>query len=134
MRRAQLPLSLVEVALGAVLILGVTLGFALGTPAADTRTPQLTAYAEDTATVLSNEAPRHGGATRLGEVVESEAAFQRERAALDRRVDRIVPENLLYRVVTPHGTVGFPKPSGVATGTASVPTGYGRVRIEVWYA
>ncbi|MFC7019926.1 MULTISPECIES: DUF7262 family protein [Haloarcula] len=134
MPRAQLPLSLVEVALGAVLILGVALGFALGTPAPDTRTPQLTAYAEDTATVLANEAPRHGGTTRLGEVLRSEGAFERERGALERRVDRIVPANVMYRVVTPHGTVGFPKPEGVPTGTAMVSTGYGRVRIEVWYA
>jgi hypothetical protein len=134
MRRAQLPLSLVEVALGAVLILGVALGFALGTPAPDTQTPQLTAYAEDTATVLASESPRHGGTTRLREVVRSESAFERERAALDRRVDRILPENVMYRMTTPYGTVGFPKPGGVATGTATVPTGYGRVHIEVWYA
>ena len=134
MRRAQLPLSLIEVALGAVLILGVALGFALGTPAPDTRTPQLTAYAEDAATILATDSPRHAGRTRLQEVVRSEAGFQREQAALERRVGRLLPENLLYRVETPHGDVGYAKPRAVATGVATVPTGYGRVRIEVWYA
>ena len=134
MRRAQLPLSLVEVALGAVLILGVALGFALGTPAPDTRTPQLTAYAEDTATVLASESPRHGGTTRLREVVRSESAFERERAALDRRVDRILPENVMYRASRPYRTVGCLNPGGVATGPASVPTGSGGLHNEGSYA
>jgi hypothetical protein len=134
MRRAQLPLSLVEVALGSVLILGVALGFALGTPAPDTQTPQLDAYAEDTATILATEQPRHGRSTRLNEIAVSEAAFNRERAALDRRVGRILPDNVLYRVETPHGSVGTATPRGVPTGTATVPTGYGSVEIEVWYA
>lgn len=134
MRRAQLPLSLVEAALGVVLILGVALGFALGTPAPDTQTQQLTAYAEDTATVLATEPPRHQGSTRLHEVVRTESAFEREETALDRRVGRILPENVLYHVATPHGTVGVPRPQGVSTGTATVATGYGTVRITVWYA
>jgi len=134
MDRAQLPLSLIEATLGAVLVFSVALGFALGVPAADTRTPQLDAYADDATTVLSNESPRHGGTTRLAELVASEDGFERERAAVARRVDRILPANVMYRLVTPHGTVGYPRPAGVATGVATVPTGYGRVRIEVWYA
>jgi len=133
MHRAQLPLSLVEVALGSVLILSVALGFALGTPAPDVQSAQLDAYAEDTATILSTEQPRHGRSTRLHEVAVSEAAFERERTALNRRVGRILPDNVLYRVETPHGAVGTAPPQGVPTGTATVPTGYGSVKIEVWY-
>ncbi|WP_336336834.1 DUF7262 family protein [Haloarcula brevis] len=134
MRRAQLPLSLVEVALGTVLILGVALGFALGTPAPDGQEPQLDAYASDTATLLATDPPRHGGATRLQEVVASQASFDRERDALASRVARILPENVLFRVETPHGAVGTPTPRGVSIGTAAVPTGHGDVRIVVWYA
>jgi len=134
MRRAQLPLSLVEVALGTVLILGVALGFALGTPAPDRQGPQLDAYASDTAAILANDPPRHDGATRLQEVVASPAAFDRERDALADRVARILPDNVLFRVETPHGAVGTPTPSGVSTGTTTVPTGHGSVRIIVWYA
>ncbi|MBV0923879.1 hypothetical protein KTS45_06650 [Halomicroarcula limicola] len=134
MDRAQLPLSLVEVALGATLILGVALGFALGTPAPETQAPQLDAYAEDTATILANEPPRHEGASRLREIVASDAAFARERASLERRIDRILPANVLFHVRTPHGTAGTPLPRGRTTGTATVPTGAGPVRIEVWYA
>ncbi|MDS0260562.1 hypothetical protein NDI56_14240 [Haloarcula sp. S1CR25-12] len=134
MSRAQLPLSLVEVALGATLILGVAFGFTLATPEPDTRGPQLTAYAEDTATILQNDPARHDGTTRLGELVASEPAFERERDALERRVERILPSNVLFRVRTPYGSVGTPIPKRTTTGTATVPTGAGTVRIEVWYA
>ncbi|MFB6224366.1 MAG: hypothetical protein ABEH86_11925 [Haloarcula sp.] len=134
MRRAQLPLSLVEVALGTVLILGVALGFALGTPAPDRQGPQLDAYASDTAAILANDPPRHEGATRLQEVVSSQESFERERDSLENRVARILPENVLFRVDTPHGSVGTPTPQGVSTGTATIPTGYGSVQVTVWYA
>ncbi|NHN61868.1 hypothetical protein G9463_00885 [Haloarcula sp. JP-Z28] len=134
MYRAQLPLSLVEVALGTVLILGVALGFALGTPAPDRQGPQLDAYASDTAALLANDPPRHSGATRLQEIVSSPTAFDRERDALSNRVTRILPDNVLFRVETPHGAVGTPTPQGVSTGTATVPTGHGSVQIIVWYA
>lgn len=133
MDRGQLPLSLVEVALGVVLVLGVTFGFALGVPAPDTREPQLDAYSEDAATILSNESPRHAGATRLAEVVRSNATFQRERGALRVRVDRILPDNLLFRVDTPHGSAGYAVPDGVATGQSAVTTAAGAVTIRVWY-
>ena len=134
MRRGQLPLALVEVALGAVLILGVTFGFALAVPSPDTRHPQLSAYAEDTATLLRNEPASHDGTTRLRELVASEATFDRERAGLERRVDRILPANVLFNVGTPHGSVGTPVPRQVTTGTTAVRTGAGTVRVEVWYA
>jgi len=134
MRRAQLPLSLVEVAIGAVLILGVALGFALGTPAPDTREPQLSAYAEDTGTILQNEPASHEGTTRLQEVVADRQSFVRERDGLERRVAEILPANVLFSVQTPYGSVGTPTPRRVTTGTATVPTGAGTVRIEVWYA
>ncbi|MEF8774130.1 MAG: hypothetical protein V5A23_09825 [Halobacteriales archaeon] len=132
--RGQLSLSTVEAAVGVVLILGVAVGFALGVPAPDGRAAQLDAYARDAATVLSGEPPRHGGATRLSELTRSASSFDRERAALRRRVDRILPDNLLFRVTTPHGSVGFRTPAGATVGTATVTTAGGEVRIEVWYA
>jgi len=134
MSRGQLPLSLVEVALGAVLILSVAIGFALGTPSPDTSEPQLSAYAGDTARILQAESASHNGTTRLREVVASEESFDRERDSVARRVDRILPENVLFNVETPHGSVGTPVPRQVTTGTATVRTGAGTVRIEVWYA
>lgn len=134
MRRAQLSLPAVEAAVGVVLVLGVAMGFALSVPQPAGRDAQLDAYARDAATVLSGEPPRHAGSTRLSEVTRSQAAFDREKAALRDRVERILPDNLLFRVKTPHGTVGFRRPAGVALGVATVTTGNGDVRIEVWYA
>ena len=132
--RAQLSLSVAEAAVGVVLVLAVAVGFAFGLPQPDTRDAQLETYAEDGVTVLAGEPPRHQGATRLSEVARSPAAFERESAALERRVDRILPDNLLYRVTTPHGSVGFRKPAGVAVGRATVTTQHGPVTVEVWYA
>lgn len=134
MARGQLPLSLLEVGIGVVLILGVALGFALGVPEADTREPQLDAYATDALTILSSEQPRHGGTTRLAEVARSNGSFQRERDALQRRVGRILPDNLMFRLTTPNGGVGYPVPNGVVTGRATVTTTGGAVTVRVWYA
>jgi hypothetical protein len=132
--RAQLSLSVVEAGIGVVLVLAVTAGFALGVPAPDTRHPQLEAYADDAATVLADEGPRHQGTARLSEVASSAAAFRRERSALERRVDRLLPDNLLFRVETPHGTVGYRLPADVSVGVETVTTPNGDVTIRVWYA
>lgn len=132
--RGQVPLSAVEAAVGVLLILGVTAGFALGVSGGDQRTGQLDAYARDTVTILSEEPPRHDGETRLAEVVRSESSFDAEKAALDRRVERILPANVLFRVETPHGSVGHPKPNGVRTGVGTATTRYGAVTVRVWYA
>ena len=132
--RGQLSLSVVEAGVGVVLILAVAMGFALGVPSPDDRAAQLDLYAEDAATVLASEPPRHGGSTRLAEVVRSPDAFDRERGALGRRVDRILPDNLMFRVETPHGPVGYRKPAGVAVGSTTVTTAHGDVTIWVWYA
>lgn len=131
--KGQLSLSVVEAGIGVVLILAVAMGFALGVPTPDDRETQLDVYAADTATVLAGEPPRHDGATRLSELVRSPSTFDREKDALARRVERILPDNLMYRVRTPHGPVGFRKPAGVAVGSATVPTGNGDVTIWVWY-
>jgi hypothetical protein len=132
--RGQLSLPVVEAAVGVTLILAVVASLAAGVPPADTRTAQLEAYADDAATVLAGEPPRHQGATRLAEVTRSAEAFARERGALERRVDRILPDNLLYRVETPHGSVGFQRPAGVPVGRATVTSLNGPVTVEVWYA
>jgi len=134
MDRAQLPVSLLEAALGVVVILSVVFGVALGVPAPDTREPQLDAYATDATTILANEPPEHQNATRLAEVVANEDSFKRERGQLRARTDAILPDNLMFRIETPHGSVGYPVPRRVATGEATVTTVAGPVTIQVWYA
>jgi hypothetical protein len=132
-QKAQLSLSLLEVAVGVLLVFAVLLGFVLGVPAPNTRDPQLEAYANDAITVLASEPPRHQGTTRLSEVARSPDAFERERDALEYRIDRLLPDNLMFRVGTPHGAVGYQVPSGVSLGTARVTTTNGVVTILVWY-
>lgn len=132
--RGQLSLTAVEAGIGVIFVLSVTMGFALAVPAPDGHRTQLTLYAEDTTTVLAGEPPRHGGTTRLAEVIRSEAAFEREGSALERRVERILPANLLFRVRTPHGAVGYRRPADVPVGVSTVATGRGTVTVWVWYA
>ncbi|MFQ3320290.1 MAG: hypothetical protein ACI8UR_000439 [Natronomonas sp.] len=133
MHRGQLSLSVIEAGVGVVFVLAVTMGFALGVSAPPTEAAQLDAYAEDTATVLANEPPRHAGETRLAEVTRSPAAFERERAALDARVDRLLDDNLMYRIETPHGAVGYRRPKNAPTGHATVPTAGGEVIVWIWH-
>ena len=133
--RGQVSLTVVEAGVGVLFVVAVASAFAFGAPGGGTaRGAQLDAYASDAATVLANEPPRHGDATRLAEVAASADAFDREEEALERRVDRILPDNLLFRVATPHGDVGHVRPSNARVGVARVPTGGGLVTIWVWYA
>lgn len=123
-----------EAGVGVVFLLAVAMGFTLGVPAPDTREPQLDLYADDAATVLAGEPPRHRGTTRLAEILTSNETFHRERDALERRVERILPDNLMYQVETPHGAVGFRKPASAPVGRATVTTVNGDVTVWVWYA
>jgi hypothetical protein len=133
--RGQVSLPVVEAAVGVLFVVAVASAFAFGThPGGVPREAQLDAYAADAATVLANEPPQHGSSTRLAELAASQSAFDREAGAFERRVDRILPDNLLFRVATPHGAVGHVRPSNAPAGRASVPTGNGRVTIWVWYA
>lgn len=133
--RGQVSLSVVEAGVGVLFVVAVTSALAFGTPASGLGADdQLDAYAQDAATVLANEPPQHRDATRLSEVAASESAFDRERDALERRVDRILPDNLMFSVETPHGSVGQTRPSNAPVGVARVPTGSGRVTVWVWYA
>lgn len=134
MHRGQVSLSLVEASVGVVFIIAVASIFATGVPGPNVRHTQLDIYAEDVATVLDGEPPRHADETRLSEVAASPTGFQREHTALERRVSRLVPDNLLYRVETPHGAVGYRPPTGIPIGVAEVPTPGGIVTIRVWYA
>jgi len=127
-------MPMIEVGIGVVLVLGLVGLLALGTPTPPPNDPQLDAYAADVATVLAQEPPRHGGTTRLDEVARSADAFDREVAPLERRVDELLPDNLMYRIETPHGAAGFARPDGVVTGAEPVTTQHGQVRVEVWYA
>lgn len=134
MDRAQASLTVFEAGLGVLLLFGVILTFALGVPGPTGDRTQLDAYADDALTLLETDQPQHAGSTRLVEVVASEEAFEREQDALVRRIERILPENVMFRVETGYGTVGHPLPDDVQTGVATTTTRHGPVTLRVWYA
>lgn len=136
MRRGQASVTAIEAAVGVLLVASLAVTFSLGDPGASNAhaQAQLDAYADDAATLLSQEQPRHADQSRLAELTASETAFDREADAIERRLGDILPENVLFRLETAHGSVGHPLPADVPTGTATVPTTNGEVRIRVWYA
>ncbi len=114
--RGQLSLSLIEAAVGVVFVLTVAATFGLALPDPGTTEAQLDAYADDTATIVADEFHDH-----------------RDGTAMDDRIDRLLPDNLLYRVTTPAGTVGFEPPVGQTTGRAVLVIPDGEIVVEVWY-
>mgnify|MGYP000255785806 CR=1 FL=1 len=135
MSKAQASVTAVEAAIGVILLTSVAFTFALGLPGEeDARTEaQLETYAEDTATLLLSEAPRHEDQTRLSEVTKSRSAFDRERDALERRIERILPANVMFRLETRFGPVGYRLPGDVQTGDTTILTPNGEVTLRVWY-
>jgi hypothetical protein len=136
MHRAQASVTAIEAGIGGLLLMSLVFVFVLGGPGAGNpqAQTQLDLYADDAATLLSNEQPRHADQTRIAEVTRSQAACEREADALERRVERILPPNVLFQVETAYGTVGYPLPVDVRTGTTTVPTTNGKVTFTVWYA
>ncbi|MFC7071805.1 hypothetical protein ACFQJ7_10190 [Halovenus rubra] len=134
-KRAQASVTVLEATLGVLLVVSVIFTFALGVPGAKSADAQaqLDIYAADAATLLSNEPPRHQDQTRLAEIVASASSFSRERVELERRVERILPDNVMFRVETAYGTAGHPLPGDVPTGTETVLTTNGEVTLRVWY-
>lgn len=131
--KAQLSLSLLEVMLGVAFVFAVLLGVVLGVPTPDTHNAQLETYADDVATVLASEPSSHQKSSRLSELTRSPATFERESDELTHNIDQLLPNNLMFRVETPHGAVGYRIPSGVSLGTTTVTTTNGDVTIVVWY-
>lgn len=131
--RAQLATPLVEVTVGILLVLAVSLGFAV-VPVETGETPTLDRTAADALSVLAAEPPVGTGTDRLAAACRSPSAFDTESAELDRRLRATLPTPLSYRIETPHGRVGQPLPSGLPTGTASLTTDGCTVTLRVWSA
>jgi len=131
--RAQTSLSAVEAVVGLLLILGVAVGFGVGTTAPADDTAELDAMARDTTAVLGSEPTARGGTTWLVALARSATSFDRVRVAVRERVARLLPPDVLFRVETPHGSLGHPRRRGAPVGSTRVPTRHGPVEIRVWY-
>lgn len=131
----QVSLSAVEALVGALLITGVVAGFVVGNDGTgtDAREAQLDRYAADAARLLATEPAAARNGTRLEALTASNGSFSRARTDVRRRLDGALPDNVLFRVGTPHGTIGYPPPTG-ETGLTRRVTPDGTVVVEVWYA
>lgn len=132
--RAQLSLTLVEAGVGALLILALAAGFGLTDPLSDHRTDTLDRHAADALTLLDRDRPVADGPSRLSAASRSAASFDRERPALDDRLDDLLSTGLRYRLRTPQGSLGDPLPTETPTGRAVLGTRHGDVVLWVWYA
>lgn len=132
MDRAQLATPMVEVTVGLLFLIAVVAGFAL-VPVETGERRALDRTASDALAILVTEAPEGDGANRLAAACESQSSFDAEADALDSRLDAVLPDPLSYRLETPHGRVGPPRPTGVPTGQASVTTDGCTATLRVWY-
>jgi hypothetical protein len=132
--RGQLSLSVVEAFVGALLVVAVATTFALGAPAADVDRPQLDRYAGDVATALADRPATGTTGSLAAAVARSAESFRDRDAELRRAAEAVLPPDVLVRVETPHGAVGFAPPSSGAVGTARLTVGGGTLTVEVWYA
>lgn len=131
--RGQLSLSVVEAAVGALLVLAVVTTFSLGPPAPDAERPQLDRYAGDVATALTDRPARGTTGSLAAAATRSEVTFTDRRTRLRRVAADALPPGVLVRVETAHGAVGFAPPSSGAVGTAQLIVGGGTLTVEVWY-
>lgn len=130
--RGQLATSLVEAAVGALLILSVVAGF-LWVPAdGSAPTTTLDRTADDALAVLAAEPPAGSGRNRLAAACRSPESFATERDALDRRLAAALPTAVFGRLETPHGTVGPPQPDGAPVGRATRTVAGCTVTLRVW--
>ncbi|MEF8856015.1 MAG: hypothetical protein V5A16_01195 [Haloplanus sp.] len=133
MPRGQLSLSVVEAAIGVILVLGVAAGFAVGATGPTSSTPHLDTLARDTATVLGSEPTDSGQESRLSALARSERSFDRVRTPTRRRIAALLPDDVVFHVRTPRGSFGYPHPPTAPVGSVTVPTRHGPVTIRVWY-
>jgi hypothetical protein len=128
-------LPVLEAFVGALVLVALAGAFTVagdgGTPA---RERQLEAYAADAARLLDEEPGGVAGRSRLRRLAGSRGGFEAAAPGTRRRLEAALPPAVLFRVVTPHGTVGYPRPPSRVTGIEIRETPAGTVRVAVWYA
>ncbi|WP_147270858.1 DUF7262 family protein [Haloplanus salinus] len=133
MHRGQLSLTVVEAAVGVVLVMGVAAGFTVVSTGPPPSTAELDTLANDATTILASEPTEGGRDARLVELARSEESFAAVRSSAHDRLVDLLPADVLFRVRTPHGSFGHPQPPTTPVGSTTVSTRYGPVSIRVWY-
>ncbi|MFC7172960.1 hypothetical protein ACFQL0_05560 [Haloplanus litoreus] len=83
--------------------------------------------------MLGSEPTANGRHSRLVALARSPDTFARVRSDTGDRIADLLPADVAFRVRTPHGTLGYPRPPSRPTGSTTVPTRHGRITIWVWY-
>ena len=133
MSRGQLSLTVVEAVVGVVLVMGVAAGFTVVSTGPTPSTAELDTLAHDAATVLASEPTEGGRDARLAELARTEESFAATHPSARDRLADLLPADVLFRVRTPQGTLGYLRPPTAPVGSTTVPTRYGPVTIRVWY-
>jgi len=131
-RRGQLSLSVVEAAVGLLVVLAATTAFVVGLPETGSEDVELTVLAGDGLRVLDATPPEGNGASRLTALARDESGFARERSLADQELRALYPERVRYRLETPHGAIGQPLPPRGPVGRAQRHTDGGRATLWVW--
>lgn len=131
--RGQLSLSVVEAAVGLLVVLAAATTFVVGLPETGAEDTELTVLAADGLTVLGSTPPEGDGTSRLATLAEDQSSFVRERNPTDEQLRALYPDGARYRLETPHGVVGDPLPPREPIGRAQRLTAGGRVTLWVWF-
>ncbi|AUV80851.1 hypothetical protein C2R22_03560 [Salinigranum rubrum] len=132
-RRGQLSLSVVEAAVGLLVVLAAATTFVVGLPEAESEEATLTVLAEDGLDVLDATPPDGDGTSRLTALARDRSGFVRERSHTDDQLRALYPDRVRYRLATPHGVVGDPLPPRGPVGRAMRESVGGRVTLWVWF-
>jgi hypothetical protein len=131
--RGQVSLSVVEAAVGLVVVLAAATTFLVGLPGPGLDEGELTVLAADGLVALDATPPSATGDSQLTALVRDPSGFVRERDAADARLRALYPPHVRYRLATPHGALGDPLPADRSVGVARRHTRAGDVTLRVWY-
>jgi hypothetical protein len=131
--RAQVSLSVVEAAVGLLVVLAASTTFLVGLPDPGADQAELTVLAADGLAVLDATPPAGEGASRLTVLARDRSGFVRERNETATQLRALYPPTVRYRIETPHGVVGDPRFTRGSVGRARQATPGGRVTLWVWF-
>jgi hypothetical protein len=132
-RRGQLSLSVVEAAVGLLVVLAASTAFLVGLPDEGAEDAASTVLAEDGLVALGATPPDGDGASRLTALARDQSSFARERSHAAEQLRNLYPDRVRYRLETPHGAVGDSLPPRGPVGRAQRHTTDGRVTLWVWF-
>jgi hypothetical protein len=132
-RRGQLSLSVVEAAVGLLVVVAASTTFVVGLPATGATAGELSVLAADGVAALDATTPDGEGASRLAALARDRSGFVTEEDEAAEQLRALYPAGVRFRLETPHGAVGWPHPPRGPVGTARTRAANTTVTLWVWY-